>query len=260
MEIKRNIKKKGFENKMRVNKFTLIELLIVISVIAILAGLLLPALNSARKKAHSIACTSNLKQQGVCFANYASDNDDWINPSNQGSGSDGSFFWWRRFQYFGYTGKKITGKNDLEQGKKGIFVCPGEPKERRMPASTSWQIEDCIDYVLNQGLYAVSSNTVWKDLRFSDLAKCAKRSSGAVLTADGGGFSENGIPESMTNCWWNKGKKPFDLENPQYNLPPRHQGGVNFLFGDLHVGWERPSFEGASQKGVILDIYDAKRR
>lgn len=185
---------------MRANKFTLIELLVVISVIAILAGLLLPALNSARKKAHSIACTSNLKQQGVCFANYASDNDDWINPTDQGNGSDGSYFWWRRFQYFGYTGKKITGKNDLEQGKKGIFVCPGEPKERRMPGSTSWQIEDCIDYVLNQGLYAVSSNTKWKDLRFSDLAKCAKRSSGAVLTADRGGFSESGMPQMMTNC------------------------------------------------------------
>ena len=91
------------------------------------------------------------------------------------------------------------------------------------------------------------------------LPNAQKRSSGAVLTADGGGF-ESGMPQMMTNCWWNKGKKPFDLEDPQYNLPPRHQSGVNFLFGDLHVGWERPSFEGADQKCVILDIYDAKRR
>ncbi len=56
--------------------FTLIELLVVISIIALLVGILLPALGAARQTARNILCLSNMRQMGVGFSLYQNDNDD----------------------------------------------------------------------------------------------------------------------------------------------------------------------------------------
>ena len=190
--------------------FTLIELLVVISIIALLIAILLPALQSGRATARSVACLSNERQIGILFHNYADNSEGWIPPTmNQYFAGGGGYLTWGNLIQT-YAGKKQTDNlldvfRCLESNDATYLAHRGSYGMNQLAGNRSPDTRSVYNYL---GVF--QNNTRYFNLFL------ARKPSYIYLASDASGPSDYTMP----------------LVISEFARAERHQNRINVLFMD----------------------------